>query len=206
VQIDDGAAAALARSIDRAHEAILLADDADLRGEWLDVLAAQVERDAVHALLRGRFCRRLVEGGRLGADDLARLASLALSPAVDPTRAAAWIEGLVSGSGLVLAHLDLVWTVLDGWLAGLNADAFARVLPLLRRAFSDFADAERRQMGAAVARASGHAAPPPRSSPELDEERAGLTLPVLAHILGPPGGQTPEAAAWGNWRGARRER
>ncbi|HKE17107.1 MAG TPA: DUF5682 family protein [Kofleriaceae bacterium] len=191
VQIGDDAAAALAASIDGAHEAILLLDDPALRAEWLDLLASLVERDPVHALLRGRFCRRLLEGARLGGDELARMAALALSPAVDPARAAAWIEGLVGGSGLVLAHLAVVWTVLDGWLSGLAADAFARVLPLLRRAFSGFAPAERRQMGGAVARlrpgaagAGGGAAG--RREREIDEARAALVLPVLAHILGVP--------------------
>jgi hypothetical protein len=186
VQIDDTAAAALAGSIDGAHEAILLLDDAALRGEWLDLLASQVERDAVHALLRGRFCRRLLEGARLGGDELSRMASLALSAAVEPALAAAWIEGLVGGSGLVLAHLEVIWTVLDRWLSGLAADAFARVLPLLRRAFSGFAAAERRQMGGVVARLRAGGAASERREREIDEERAALTLPVLAHILGVP--------------------
>jgi hypothetical protein len=186
VQIDDAAAGALSAIIDRAHEAILLLDDPALRGEWLDVLAAQVERDAVHALLRGRFCRRLLESGRLEADELGRLAGLALSTAVAAAQSAAWIEGLVAGSGLVLVHMHAVWTVLDGWLSRLGREAFVQVLPLLRRAFSGFAPAERRQMGSVIARLGAAATAPAALARDLDEARAALTLPVLAHVLGAP--------------------
>jgi hypothetical protein len=189
VQIADDAAAELCGVIDAAHEAISLLDDPAIRDEWLALLASQVERDAVHPLLRGRVCRLALDRGSIVSDQLERLASLALSTAVEPAQAAAWIEGLVAGSGLMLLHQDVVWAVLDRWLSGLGQDVFVQVLPLLRRAFSGFAHAERRQMGAKVARL--RAAPSSASShlaDDLEAARAALVLPILAHVLGVPHG------------------
>ncbi len=186
VQIDDDAAARVASAIAGAHQALLLLDDAALTDEWLAALARLVERDAVHARVRGLACRQLLERGRLAQDELGRLASLALSSAVAPAAAAAWIEGLVGGPGLLLLHQDLIWTVLDAWLAQLQPEAFVQVLPLLRRAFADFAAAERRQMGAKLSTlgAPAGAARAAHAAPDVDAERAARVLPVLAHILG----------------------
>jgi hypothetical protein len=188
VQIDDEAAGKLAEVMAAAYAALVQLDDAALVDEWLTTQATLVERDAVHARLRGLACRQLLERQRLGEGELGRLASLALSTAVAPAAAAAWIEGLVAGPGLVLLHQDVVWRVLDGWLAQLSREAFVQVLPLVRRSFADFAAGERRQMGAKLRSIAGGAGAAATSAataaPDVDPERAACVLPVLAHILG----------------------
>src|SRR5690606_33166579 len=97
---------------------------------------------------------------------------------------------LLRGSGLLLLHRDELWPVFDKWLAELTSEAFVELLPLLRRAFADFSQSERRQMGEKVQSLrdrSGRSASPTAQSgavEDVDVERAARVLPILAHILG----------------------
>jgi hypothetical protein len=187
--LDDAAAVSMAQSLSAVQESLDLLDRADLQGEWREVLTRLLDADTVHGRVRGLACRLLLDRGALDAAELSRRASLALSAAVPAHDAAAWIEGLLGGSGLLLLHQDGLWSVLDGWLSGLSEDGFREVLPLLRRAFAEFPAPERRKMGEKVRGIGGTgAAPAPVSATvgdaDLDHERADRVLPVLAHILG----------------------
>ena len=103
-------------------------------------------------LISGRLTRLLFDAGRLVADEAAARMSRALSAAAPPPAAAGWAEGFLGGSGLLLVHDDKLLALVDGWLAGLSADAFAAVLPALRRTFGGFAPPERRAIGQQAAR------------------------------------------------------
>jgi hypothetical protein len=110
-----------------------------------------------------------------------------LSAAVPPAAAAGWAEGFLAGSGLLLLHDDKLLSVADGWLAGLGAEAFAAVLPALRRTFGEFAPPERRAIGDKAARLDGTGQPAVVAAPadsDLDEERAALAVRAVAAILG----------------------
>ena len=141
--------------------------------------------------MRGRCCRLLLEQRALDDAELQQLARLALSPVTPAPQAAAWIEGVLRGSGLLLLHQDGLWLALDNWLSELAPDDFTALLPLLRRAFSGFQAPERRKMGEKVkrlrsiypARTPGRLAPAADHS-DINQERADLVLPVLAKILG----------------------
>jgi hypothetical protein len=153
---------------------------------WRAVLRPLAENDGVHALVRGWCCRLLLDAGTLDENGLHRLAGLALSPAVPAPQAAAWVDGVLRGSGLVLLQRTALWQALDGWLAGLAPDTFVTLLPLVRRAFSDFEPAERRAMGEKVRKLGGemgteHA---DDGTGDLDHRRASRTLPMLARIMG----------------------
>jgi hypothetical protein len=199
LSLDDGAAAAMLAAIDDVQAALDVLDRADQRERWGEALRHLVDRDDdVHGLLRGRSCRLLFEQQRIDGTELARLAGLALSPAVAPIRAAAWIEGLLRGSGQVLLHQDGVWVALDGWLTDLTAEGFREMLPLLRRSFAGFAAGEREAMGRRVRslRQAGAARQRPGApKTRLDARRAEMVLPVLAHLLGVPYEQAFSAAS-----------
>jgi hypothetical protein len=105
---------------------------------------------------------------------------VALSPGEEPARAAAWVEGLVAGSGLLLLHDPTLLRVIDEWMAAVGDEAFENVLPLLRRSFSQFEAAERRMLGESVKSHREKGAVAPRV--DLDEERAAAVLP-LVHLL-----------------------
>lgn len=187
--LDDNAAAAMAESLGQVQESLdlldALPDGPGFQAEWREALTRLLDADTIHGRVRGFACRLLLDHGALDTTELARRAGLALSTAVPARDAAAWIEGLLAGSGLLLLHHDGLWTVLDGWLTQLHEDAFREVLPLLRRAFASFPAPERRKMGEKIrAMGSGEAKTARPVSTDLDAERADRVLPVLAHILG----------------------
>jgi hypothetical protein len=185
--LDDEAAERMLSSVGQAQQALDHLDRADLQDEWQAQLLLLVSSN-VHPLVRGWCCRLLVERRRIDAAALDRFARLALSTAVPPAEAAAWAAGLLRGSGLLLLHQEALWQVFDGWLAGLSEEMFVELLPLLRRAFADFTQPERRQMGDKVKHLGGpdggRSAARAAASAEINVERANKVLPVLAHILG----------------------
>jgi hypothetical protein len=183
-QLDDDAAASLLESIGRAHAACLLLDDAELKALWLDALRALLESEGAHPRLRGRACRLLLEQHRVEGPELERRANLALSPAVEPGQAARWLEGLVAGDGLFLVHHAELIATLDAWLASLSSEIFQAELPLLRRAFSSFAPAERRALAQKLKRNGTSSPRRAELHADLDPERARRVLPVLASVLG----------------------
>lgn len=186
--LDDEAAERMLESIGQVQQALDLLDRADLRTTWQERLRGLMD-GTVHGLLRGWCCRLLLEKGAIDEATLHRAARLALSSTNPPAECAAWVTGLLRGSGLLLLHQDGVWRVFDRWLSELSNETFVEMLPLLRRALADFEPAERRQMGEKVKHLSaGEPEPAPRSAARtaaaVDRERACRVLPVLAHILG----------------------
>ncbi|GIM97786.1 DUF5682 family protein [Paractinoplanes toevensis] len=180
--VSDEAAKVLRDRIDGVHSAVgLLADD-DLRDRWLGTLASLAGRGDLHGLLAGRLTRLLMDAGRLDAAEVRRRLRLPLTVGTPPAHGAAWVEGFLSGGGLLLVHDDALLALLDEWLADIPADAFDSVLPLLRRTFGAFEAGERRAIGERV---SGKI----RTDPEVgalgfDAGRADLVLPTLSALLG----------------------
>ncbi|HEY7849065.1 MAG TPA: DUF5682 family protein, partial [Ktedonobacterales bacterium] len=188
--LDDDAARELVTSIDHVQTSLDRLDRADLNAAWHDLLGQLVARDGAHGMVRGRACRLLLEQQVIDQAELRRQARLALSPVVPAPEAAAWVEGLLHGSGLLLLHQDGLWLALDTWLRELPAETFVALLPLLRRTFASFPPPERRQMGEKVKRLGAEAGGTATIAGEgdalatLDRARADSVLPVLAHILG----------------------
>ena len=184
--LDDDAAREMAGSIGSVEGCVSLLDRPGMADRWRAVLRPLAENDGVHALVRGWCCRLLLDAGNLDETGLHRLVGLALSPAVPAPQAAAWVEGVLRGSGLVLLQRTGLWLALDGWLAGLAPDTFVTLLPLIRRAFSDFEPPERRAMGEKIRKLGGETGTERADdgTGDLDHRQASRTLPVLARIMG----------------------
>lgn len=187
--LDDSAAEAMVEALSEATASVGLLDRVDMRAEWQQIMRKLADLDGCHGLIRGAACRLLVEQQVIDEAELRRRARLALSPANAAPEAAAWVQGLVRGSGMVLLHQDGLWAALDEWLVELPADLFTELLPLIRRAFSDFRPPERRAMGekAKHLRRLGARAEARLSAAAgngLVRARADRVLPVLAQILG----------------------
>ena len=190
--LDDDAAAEMVRRVLGVHESLSLLDRPDLTNGWRATLRQLADRPGLrgpnataglHGLLSGRCTRLLLDAGDLAADDAARRMSATLSVGEDPGRAAAWVEGFLSGSALILLHDRALLEVVDGWLAGVGPETFTDVLPLLRRTFATFGEAERRQIGRRI-KSLGDGAVPWQDDDDLDLARAELVLPVLTRVLG----------------------
>ncbi len=165
-------------------------DAASLRGRWAAALRVLGSRDAVPGLIRGRAVRLLLDGGRMPAREAERVMGLALSHAVPPADAAAWVEGFLGGDGgMLLVHDERLLALVDGWLTGLPGDAFTDVLPLLRRTFAEYEPGARRAIGELVRRGAAAAGPAepeglPGFADEVDAGRAAAVLPTVRALLG----------------------
>ena len=184
--LNDDAAAEMFERLLATNDAISLLQNAEHLKSWHDTLRQLADRHGLHGLLAGRAVRLLLDAGKLDADEAARRMGLALSVANEPARSAAWVEGLLKGSGLLLLHGDAMWNVVDAWLAALPGETFTQVLPLLRRTFATFEPPERRQMGERAkqgpARAAANVGAP--SAGDFDVARAESVLPLISKILG----------------------
>ncbi|GAA1796763.1 DUF5682 family protein [Actinomadura chokoriensis] len=184
--LDDDAARKFLAHVDAVHGALsLLADDGHLE-RWRRALEGLLARpDALHGLIEGRLTRLLLDAGRL--DDVPDRMARAVSAGAAPDRAAAWVEGFLSGGALLLLHDAALLRLVDAWIAGLPAGSFTDVLPLLRRTFGAYSSAERRAIGEQLRRRPGSPeAAPDRPEEEMDETRAAPAAATTLQILGWP--------------------
>jgi uncharacterized protein DUF5682 len=180
--LDDEAAAAMVRRVLAVHESLALLARADLSRQWQDTLRRLVDLANLHGLLAGRATRLLLDAGGLETGEVGRRMAAVLSVGEEPGRAAAWVEGFLSGSALILLHDRALLDLVDGWLAGVGDEVFTDVLPLLRRTFATFGPAERRQIGMRIRRPGlqGRGG----AEDDIDLARAALVLPILTRLLG----------------------
>lgn len=196
--LDDDGAAQVRALLDDTHAAVLNRDCPDGTARWTAALRGLVDRDDVHGTITGRLVRLLRDSGALdGADAAARL-SRALSYGSTAAWKAGWVDGFLggggtgggtgggaSGAGLLLVHDRDLLHLLDDWVAGLAAEDFTDVLPLLRRTFGAFEQAERRSLGTVLAQDRSAAPPAPgHHEAPLDHTRAAAALAAVAQLLG----------------------
>ncbi|EFH89315.1 DUF5682 family protein [Ktedonobacter racemifer] len=190
--LDDDAARGMLTSINHVQEALSLLNQEEERQDWQKLLRRLMEQEDLHGLLRGRSCRLLLEQHVIDGAELQRQTRLALTPALPAAQAARWIEGVLMGSGLIVLHQEELWSALDSWLSDLSGETFEALLPILRRAFSEFEPPERRAMGEKVKYlrtmpGQNGAVPGMTTSPTgvgFDQQRAEGVLPVLAQLMG----------------------
>jgi len=185
--LDDEAANVMLKRIELVQRGLAVLQNQEHLEAWHAGLQRLTQQAGLHGLLAGRCCRILLDGGVTGQEAAAQQMELALNGVrgggVEPHAAAAWVEGFLSGSGLLLLHDDTLWQVLDNWVSQLPTDGFPLILPLLRRTFAPFAAAERRQIGE-LARHGRSRPGMADDSDKFDRERADTILPLVAQLLG----------------------
>jgi len=177
--VDDAAAADLRVRIDALDAAVDLLGDAELQDRWRTALGQVADREELHPLLAGRTVRLLRDAGRLDGTQTSRRLSRALSDT--PGRVAPWVEGFLSGGGLLVVHDRDLLALLDDWLTSLSEAEFLDVLPLVRRTFSTFAVGERRQLGSALARGGTDVT---ATDLDLSTPQVRAALATVARFLG----------------------
>ncbi|MET7640460.1 DUF5682 family protein [Streptomyces sp. NPDC005438] len=211
--LDQEGAAQMRTHLDSTHRAVALMAQAgadggtgpgtDLRPRFRETLRSLATRDTAPGLIQGRCVRLLLDEGELDDEEVARWMGRALSRGTDPERAATWVEGFLSGGGMLLVHDRRLLGLVDAWLTRVPEEAFVQVLPLLRRTFAEFETGVRRTVGELVRRGPEEAPDPDRVEPPVrygfaavpDRERADAVLPTLRSLRGPgPGGPPTEAA------------
>ncbi len=182
--LNDEAAGEMFDRILACHAAVVLLQNQEYADAWHGVLGQLADSPNLHGLISGRACRLLLEARHLSPAEAARRLGLALSTANAPAQSAAWVDGFLRNSGVLLLHDETLWQVLDDWVTALTPDHFTTALPLLRRTFSTFQIAERRQMGTRVAGGPKRGGMVSPASEEFDETRANQVLPLMARLLG----------------------
>ncbi|MDA8019299.1 MAG: DUF5682 family protein [Thermoanaerobaculia bacterium] len=190
--LDDDAAARMTALVSSVDGALRLLEVEEQLDSWQRALGQVAAAESIHGQVSGRCCRLLLDAGALNDDEIERRMGLALSVANEPLAAAAWLEGFLAGSGMVLLHDDRLWEVLDRWVASLGESVFVQVLPLIRRTFSQFSNGERRQMGRRAktpttgrrGAGSGAAGDAATEHTGLDIERGEKVLPQVLRYLG----------------------
>ncbi|NJN47982.1 MAG: hypothetical protein HC808_17580 [Candidatus Competibacteraceae bacterium] len=180
--LDDNAAQAMFARLEAVNSAINVLQNEEQLEYWRALLLRLTDQQGLHGLLAGRCCRLLFERSALDADQVGRRLNWALSTANEPSQAAAWIEGFLRGSGLILLHNETLWHILHEWVIGLRGDLFVQLLPLLRRTFATFAAPERRQMGERVRGTSSSSIGTVDTA--IDQDRADRVLPLAMRLLG----------------------
>ena len=187
--LDDEAATAMRQCIGNAHQALKLIGKEAHLAIWLPALSRLAILGTTHGLVAGLAARLLFDERAEDADATALRVSQALSVGNDPAPAAAWLEGFLHQSGMILLHDDRLWQTVDSWVDSLSDDHFTRILPLVRRIFSTFPGMERAQMGERARQSGGTIATATGATHDWDDwnmERAMKPLAVLKQILGLP--------------------
>ena len=183
--LDDDAASAMLSHINAAHDALQLLQNSQRLQEWYQALAKLADQRDLHGLITGRSCRLLLNAEMLAAEEIAQRLQFALSLGNEPDHAAHWLEGLLSGSGILLLHDESLWQIVDNWLCQLDTDTFLQLLPLLRRTFSSFQFGERQQMFAKVKQGkSSQAVRIKLDAAHFDAEKAAVCIPLVSRLLG----------------------
>lgn len=181
--LDYDAARQLLPRIEGTHQAIRLLQDEAQEADWYAALAVVLRNPASSGLLAGAAGRLLFDAHQLAPDKAATALGLALAPAQPTDYATAWIEGFLSGSGLLLLHHRPLFDLLNDWLGELPEDTFREIVPLLRRAFTDFSLPERRQL--LDLSKQGHQPAAVAAEEEgFNLERGLRVLPGLQELLG----------------------
>ncbi len=179
--LDDAAAETMREHLVATHQALRLLGRQNLLEEWQQALQHLTQLGSCHGLICGLASRLRFDEQLASPEQTAQAMSQALSVGNEPGPAAAWLDGFLNRSGMVLLHDPQLWGMVDDWLAGLSDDSFTRELPLLRRAFAAFSMPERRQLGE---RAGRQGAAPKTILADWDATRAEKPLPLLRLLLG----------------------
>ncbi|RKH71497.1 hypothetical protein D7X96_08270 [Corallococcus interemptor] len=127
------------------HEVALSQPRADKEG-WLVEARGLMESHAVHPATSGLATGLLYLARELPEADVALEVGRRLSAAVEPSDAAAYLEGFLQVNALVLVKSRDVVKALDDFLTSVEPERFRQTLPVLRRALGALGATERRYL------------------------------------------------------------
>jgi hypothetical protein len=144
--MDDESTEALFKITVDFNRALNLLNNHIYKDLWQSSLIQLYENRQVNGLLRGLATRLLFDSKINNLEQTATLMSLELSKGNPLPKAAAWLEGFLYGSGLLLIHNAELWKILDEWVDLFPEDQFQEFLPILRSVFANYSKPERAQM------------------------------------------------------------
>lgn len=145
--LDDAAGAGMRAAVEAADRGVRLLDDPALTTPWRAGLVGLAADERAHPSVSGRVHRLLLDAAVLDGGTVAERMSRRLSVGAPAVEGAAWLDGFLEGDALLLLHDAPLLAIVDNWVAEVDDATFDDLLPLLRRSFSRFTPAERRQIG-----------------------------------------------------------
>lgn len=189
--LDDSAADEMVKHIVNTTRVIHTLRGHEFIRRWFDTLRQMADQRGLHGLLAGRICRILLDETIFDSDEAAArlnqvlgrsaFAALSIEQAV---QSVTWLDGFLQGSELLIIHDRRLWGLLDGWISGLPQERFQEILPLLRRAFSQFSEAAKNQLHERLLFGPQTMAVEAEPLTGFNEVQAQKVLPVLELILG----------------------
>jgi hypothetical protein len=165
------------------NHAIHLFGESEYLEEWDESLQKLAHNKAASPLIRGVATRLLFDKEKLDTSEVSTQMAFMLSQVSDVLEGGHWLEGFLNGNGLLLVYHQALWRILDDWVQMLEEDDFTSILPVLRRAFSDFTGPEREKLLSLSKRVDGHQAFREDDQP-FDQARAKKVLPAIKALLG----------------------
>lgn len=180
--IDEDAAAHLLDLFFKMNDAVNLLQQDEITQFWQQTLSAVANSKNSAPVIAGYATRLLADHKLIAGDELVKAFYYAMSAAMAPATAAAWLEGFLKGSGTLLLLDNDLWSIINEWVRQLDEPVFTQVLPLLRRTFSNFSPAERRKLGEKAR--SGGFTMIKKAESGFDEERAKAGIPIIMQLFG----------------------
>ncbi|MEM1218444.1 MAG: DUF5682 family protein [Bacteroidota bacterium] len=165
------------------HQVMGVLNRKDLERLWQHGLAGIIAMEQSPPLLHGQSVRLLFDQQYLDEEQVKTWFDWAVSEGQAFAFTLAWLEGFLSGSGLVLLHHRALWDLLNHWVDRLAMGRLKNELPLLRRVFSNFSESERRKL-LQLAQRGDQADSRLVTSYRWEEKRIEGVIEVMQKILG----------------------
>jgi len=149
--------------------------------QWYESLINMAGKKETARLLAGMATRLLHDLEVYDAKKLQQMLQFECSGT--PMQTASWIRGFLNGSALLMLNYPGLWQLLNNWMVSQEEETFTHILPVLRRAFSDFSQAEREHLLAKARRP--HQPQTEMEGPTWSEALAVQVMPTLEQMLGP---------------------
>jgi hypothetical protein len=149
--------------------------------QWYEALTSIASQKETSRLLAGMATRLLHDLEVYDATMLQQMLQYECSG--PPMQTASWVRGFLNGSALLMLNYPGLWELLNNWMVSQEEETFIQTLPVLRRAFSDFSQAEREHMLAKAKKP--HHTLTEMEEPKWSEALSVHVMPILEQILGP---------------------
>ncbi len=171
-------------AISQLHSNVRFLKNTEITKQWFEALEKVAkEKENVPSILLGCTYRLLFEERIFTRDYTIKGLSLALSSSQNPDKSAAWLEGFLRGSVLILILDYQLWNAIFSWINALDEDDFEFIYPLMRRTFSRFKSNERKQIGEKAAFDLGKKQKIVSVADKYDSEREEVALNLVFSML-----------------------
>lgn len=181
--INDDMAQKTAQQLNSLYLLLQRLDNATLTQYWQELVLTLIQQPYMNGYLHGFVTKLAKQQQLLDLDEIEHYLSQGLSVGQTVDYSAGWFEGFISDQALLLLHEDNLWNLVNAWLGDLPEEQFINILPILRRATSNFSPSESSKI--AEKSASGvtiHLAQLPH---QFNLERGYATLLSLKNLLYP---------------------